>query len=164
MTAARELLNSGYDKIDIFEASDRVGGRDYSVQIQDNMNSVAELGAMRLPFFPTPQTPNSAMGYYANAFDLTTQPFPDPGVVTTGIYANDGFGPTATAPYPDPKTLIWTAGTAPPPDDTLATIYTRWQNFADLAKKKFRSCYVNYAMDYLKLDTKFQPTPPTATD
>ena len=147
MTAARELFRSGYTNIDIFEATDRVGGRDYSVLPtnagkSDEINSVFELGAMRLPFFPDPQTPNSAMGFYAGSHGITTQAFPGPGVVTTGIYVHDGFGPNASQPSPDPETLIWERGSGAPPTQELAAIYQSWSAFANLVKQQLLSVYV----------------------
>src|SRR5262245_35212462 len=35
LVAARELFRSGYTNIDIYEASDRIGGRNYSIPAQD---------------------------------------------------------------------------------------------------------------------------------
>src|SRR5882724_11552586 len=67
LTAARELYRSGYTNIDLFEATDRLGGRTYSVPAQ-GQQSCYELGAMRLPFFNTTDDlpgNNSALAWYA---------------------------------------------------------------------------------------------------
>jgi len=57
LTAARELFRSGYTNIDIFEASDRIGGRTWSIPAPDR-NTTFEMGAMRMPFFDGPGSQN----------------------------------------------------------------------------------------------------------
>ena len=156
LTAARELFRSGYTNIDIFEATDRVGGRDYSVELTNISsvpapNSVFELGAMRLPFFPDPQTPNSAMGFYAGSYGITTQNFPDPGLVKTGIYVHDGLGPDTTTPFSEPKAIIWEGGGTPPPTMVLENIYKSWTTFANMTKEKLSSAYVKDDDSWVKL-------------
>ena len=146
VTSARELFRSGYTNIDIYEATDRIGGRDYSAETMGRYQylppkSVYELGAMRFPFFPDPTAPNSAMGFYAGSYGITTQNFPDPGVVTTGIYSNDGYGPDTSKPYPNPTMLIWEAGTQPP-DPFLLDIFNKWEAFSNLVKGVFSPAYV----------------------
>lgn len=145
MTVARELFRSDYADIDIFESTDRIGGRNYSTlpqNVEGEYNSVFELGAMRLPFFPDPQTPNSAMGFYADLYGITTQNFPDPGVVTTGIYVNNGLGPDMSKPFAAPEMLIWQNGEKAPPTDTLSAIYENWVTFANMVKQELSSVYV----------------------
>jgi tryptophan 2-monooxygenase len=64
LTAARELFRSGFANIDIFEADRRLGGRIYSIPVA-GQRTVYEMGAMRMPFFDTPDKLNSVLGYYA---------------------------------------------------------------------------------------------------
>jgi tryptophan 2-monooxygenase len=100
LTAARELFRCGYTNIDIFEASDRIGGRNYSIPAPDRLTTY-EMGAMRMPFFTQPGAQNCVLDYYRNLFGITTQPFPDPGsaaTASTGIYINDGRGPDRDEP------------------------------------------------------------------
>ena len=156
MTAARELFRSGYVNIDIFEATDRVGGRDYSVEPSSGGvptgNTAFELGAMRFPFFPDPTTPNSAMGYYAGAYEVATQDFPDPGLVTTGIYINDGLGPDPVKnPSSPPEVIIWEGGSGAPPNETLAAIYNTWGTFANLVKEELSSEYIKDGDSWVQL-------------
>ena len=106
---------------------------------------------MRLPFFPNPQTPNSAMGFYAEFYEITTQDFPDPGLVKTGIYVHDGLGPDPSMPFPKPETIIWEGGGTPPPTTVLENIYTRWTTFANMAKEELSSVYVKSDGSWVKL-------------
>lgn len=154
MTVARELFRCGYVDIDIFESTDRIGGRNYSISpqnVEGEYNSVFELGAMRLPFFPDPQTPNSAMGFYADLHGIATQNFPDPGVVTTGIYTNNGLGPDLSKPFATPETIIWQNGEKIPPNDTLAAIYQKWVAFANIVKQELSAVYVTDDDSWVKL-------------
>jgi monoamine oxidase len=92
LTAARELFRCGYTNIDIYEASGRIGGRNYSIPAPDRLTTY-EMGAMRMPFFTQPGAQNCVLDYYRNLFGITTQPFPDAGsaaTASTGIYINDG--------------------------------------------------------------------------
>jgi tryptophan 2-monooxygenase len=116
LTAARELFRSGYTSIDLYESTNRLGGRNYSVPAP-GQHTVFELGAMRLPYFSAPGSGNCVLDYYTKEFSVTTQPFPDPGspVANTGIYLNDGYGPAPSAGT-TPELLLWeTQGVTPPP-------------------------------------------------
>ena len=119
MTTARELLRCGFD-VTIFEASDRIGGRLYTIP-NPNGDSQAgmEMGAMRMPFFAQPGANNSILGYYLNAEagingnSAILTPFPNPGAADggTGIYINGGYGPNLEE---DKPTLIsWPKGETP---------------------------------------------------
>ncbi|HEX8646424.1 MAG TPA: NAD(P)/FAD-dependent oxidoreductase [Thermoleophilaceae bacterium] len=82
MCAAYELLRAGL-RPTVFEASDRIGGRNWSQQFTDGgapSGVVAELGAMRVP------VENKVFYRYFDQFDLTKAPFPDPGLVPTQLY------------------------------------------------------------------------------
>ncbi|MEZ2277699.1 MAG: FAD-dependent oxidoreductase [Microcoleus sp.] len=79
LTAARELFRCGYTTIDLYEASDRIGGRTYSIPLnnpQTDSHTVFEMGAMRIPYFTDPGSGNSVMDYYSSLFQISTQPFP----------------------------------------------------------------------------------------
>jgi tryptophan 2-monooxygenase len=142
LTAARELYRSGYANIDIYEATNRLGGRTFSVPA-NGQQTCFELGAMRLPFFNTDPNVlpgnNSALAWYTTEYGISFQPFPDPGssVANTGIYLNDGFGPVhVPAPGQKPELLLWiTQGLNPPPPPptaALQAIYDRWNAFATM--------------------------------
>ncbi len=142
LTAARELFRCGYHQIDIFEASDRLTGRLYSRPVKGQYTTF-EMGAMRIPFFDTGTELASAMGYYVKEFELTYQPFPDPGgdVADTGIYINDGLGPDPLVSSGRPELLIWKAGAPEPPTDILKIVNKKWSDFASLVLSKVKPVY-----------------------
>lgn len=135
LTAARELFRCGYTAIDLYEASDRIGGRTYSIPLntpQTDSHTVFEMGAMRIPYFTAPGSGNSVMDYYSSLFQITTQPFPDPGskVADTGIFLNNGYGPDGNDPYSQPTLDIWRAGEPEPPAPLLRLVSQKWSAFA----------------------------------
>ncbi len=155
LAAARELFRSGYTNLDIYEASDRLGGRNWSIVSPDGWTTY-EMGAMRMPFFwpddpkkpPSfgPASRNAVLDYYCTLFGITTQDFPDPGAgsapVTTGIYISDGFGPDPQHPYPQPTMLLWAPNTPPPdPSGVLAGILAKWTHFAKMITDQCRGVY-----------------------
>ena len=119
MTVARELHRCGFE-VTIYEASERIGGRLYTI---DNPNGDTqagmEMGAMRMPFFSEPGAKNSVLGYYLNyeaghrENGALLNPFPNPGAAPggTGIYINRGQGPNLE--YPTPTLIPWPSGQAP---------------------------------------------------
>jgi len=121
MTVARELHRCGFD-VTIYEASNRIGGRLYTI---DNPNGDTqagmEMGAMRMPFFDQPGKHNSILGYYLN-YETTLSAtnhqaelsaFPNPGAAKggTGIYINQGHGPNLE--YTSPTLIPWPEGGNP---------------------------------------------------
>jgi tryptophan 2-monooxygenase len=132
LTAARELFRSGYTDIHIYEASDRIGGRTWSIKA-DGQDTAFEMGAMRMPFFSAPGSKNSVLDFYRGQFGIATQPFPNPGsnvVKTTGIYLNEGYGPNPDpANPPEPQMLLWEGG-GEPPSAALQEVYKIWTDFA----------------------------------
>lgn len=98
--AARLLLEAGVIP-DIYEASDRIGGRLYSKHFHDKegneVEAFAELGAMRMP--------KSSKIFFnlAKKFGLDSNiPFPDPGLVDTLLYyQNESFEWKAKQLVPD---------------------------------------------------------------
>jgi tryptophan 2-monooxygenase len=145
LTAARELFRCGFTAIDLYEASDRIGGRTYSIPVNtlNNSHTVFEMGAMRIPFFTAPGSGNSVMDYYSSQFQIATQPFPDPGskVADTGIFLNNGYGPDPAAPYPKPTLDIWKAGAPEPPNPLLQQIYQKWSAFATQVRTECQKRY-----------------------
>lgn len=151
LVAARELFRCGVTNIDVYEASDRLGGRNWSIPAPGQYTSF-EMGAMRMPFFwpagsnPPNYGPGSqscVLDYYCALFNVTTQDFPDPGseaVTSTGIYMNDGRGPDDQGP---PSLLIWSSpdGQQPPPSPVLARIYACWENFASMVTTASAEAY-----------------------
>jgi tryptophan 2-monooxygenase len=82
MVAAYELFRAGLQPV-IFEATDRIGGRNYSKYFMDRdrpSNVIAEMGAMRVP------VSNKVFYHYADAFGFKYSSFPDPGKVPTVLY------------------------------------------------------------------------------
>ncbi len=140
MTVARELFRSGFGNITIFEATDRIGGRGYTVMPErwdgKDPNSVTpyEYGAMRIPFF-TPETGwaadfgNSVMKYFVDDYLVQNQPFPDPGTqnMLTGIYMNEGYGPVVDR-NKFVGMLNWfpTSQNPKPPTAALQSVYDAW--------------------------------------
>jgi tryptophan 2-monooxygenase len=140
LTAARELFRCGYTAIDIFEATDRLGGRLYSKPVA-GQHTTFELGAMRLPLFEQAGQPVSVLGYYRDSFELTSQSFPNPGYVDrTGIYVHEGYGADIDRPLGRPTLLCWTRGSAPP-DPLLAAAASKWRHFEDLVTAEFAARY-----------------------
>jgi tryptophan 2-monooxygenase len=128
MTAARELFRCGY-KVTMYEASDRICGRHYTVPVPGHTTAF-ELGAMRFPFFSAPGAKNSVFEYYLSTEgDALLAPFPNPGAApgNTGIYMNQGFGPNNEF-YPERKMIVWPPN-VPPPDPQLAPIYKLVNDF-----------------------------------
>jgi tryptophan 2-monooxygenase len=89
LTAAHELFRCGVTHIDIYEASGNLGGRLRSQPV-DGQHTVFELGAMRFPMFPQTGGPAAAVAHYAEAFGVTSQPFPSAGDadVSFGAYSD----------------------------------------------------------------------------
>lgn len=100
MVAAYELFRAGLNPV-IFEATDRIGGRNYSQPFggEAGRNApLAEMGAMRVP------PACKVFYYYANLLKLPFSTFPDPGkVLTTLYYENQRYtwqqGQTAPGPF-----------------------------------------------------------------
>lgn len=136
LVAARELFRCGYTNIDIYEASDRIGGRTYSVRL-DNQHTTMEMGAMRMPFFNPGgdgnKTKNCVLDFYRGIFSITTEDFPNPGGDTadTGIWINGGRGPDLNKPLPNPSLLMWKKQDNRPPTDTLKGVHAKWASFAE---------------------------------
>jgi tryptophan 2-monooxygenase len=88
LTAAHELFRCGVTNLDIYEASERVGGRLRSQPV-DGQHTVFELGAMRIPMFTQPTGPAAASAQYMQRFDLSSQPFPtaDAADVSFGVFS-----------------------------------------------------------------------------
>jgi tryptophan 2-monooxygenase len=131
LVAARELFRCGYTKIDIYEASERIGGRTYSVRV-DGQHTTMELGAMRIPFFEGTGSQNCVLDFYRKLFSITTEDFPNPGTASadTGIWINGGHGPDA-APFGNPKLILWKKDDKSPPNPALEDVHRKWTRFAD---------------------------------
>lgn len=131
LTAARELFRCGVTQIDIYEASERIAGRNYSQPVP-GQETVFEMGAMRMPFFRTPGEERCVLDYYRGLFGIRTSPFPNPhaeSIVNTGIWVNDGYGPDPGNPFPEPTLLTWKSTEKMPPDPLLKGIQEKWEAF-----------------------------------
>ncbi|WP_333092968.1 MULTISPECIES: FAD-dependent oxidoreductase [unclassified Microcoleus] len=141
LTVARELFRCGFKNIDIYEASGRIGGRLWSIPA-DGQHTTFEMGAMRMPFFPSPGSGNSLLDYYCSLYSLRTQHFPNPGSphANTGIYVNEGY-----RPIPDmtlqPRMDIWEKERQKPPHEALQRVYDKWSHFAELVQSNTKHAY-----------------------
>lgn len=103
IVAAYELFRAGLNPV-IFEATDRIGGRNYSEPFGANPGrnaALAELGAMRVP--PSCKV----FYYYANLLKMKFSTFPDPGKVpTTLYYENQKYTWQPGKPAPGPFAQI----------------------------------------------------------
>jgi tryptophan 2-monooxygenase len=164
LTAARELYRAGYQNIDLYESSARIGGRTYTETCDvPGDRTPFEMGAMRLPFFSPfldestpesgiaqhegdggPGSQNSVTDYFCTEFGIATEAFPNPGEVSTGIYVNRGYGP---APKTDDDrkekaTLIHSGpGTSQGSNQQLADIHSRWKEFTAKFQRVCRHDY-----------------------
>ena len=137
LVAARELFRCGYTNLDIYEASPRIGGRTYSVRL-DNQHTTMEMGAMRMPFFDRVDSKNCVLDFYRKLFKIKTQTFPNPGAETadTGVWVNGGYGPDMTKPLNQPTLLMWKKEDKKPPTTTLQAVFVKWDRFATLFKQE----------------------------
>src|SRR5579871_5314038 len=142
LVAARELFRSGYRNIEIFEASDRIGGRLYSEPIPGQRHTVYELGAMRLPFFSSPGSNNCVLDYYASHFHIATDSFPNPGgdKIRTGIYFNAGFGPEGPLPNQESRMVIWDGKLDGLPEP-YRSVNKKWKSFQQKFDRIAREFY-----------------------
>ncbi len=146
LLSARELFRSGFQAIDMFESTDRIGGRTYSIPMKDQ-HTTFEMGAMRMPFFSEPKNGQSLLAYLTQEFNIHSQDFPNPGspVANTGIYMNNGYGPDTDNPFEKPQLIRWeTKGQQappPPPNKKLKAVYKLWEHFKDLFVKEAGRLY-----------------------
>jgi tryptophan 2-monooxygenase len=82
IVAAYELFRAGFNPV-LFEATSRIGGRNYSRPFAGVSGAFAELGAMRVP--PSCK----AFFHYADLLNFQYTEFPDPGKVPTTLFYND---------------------------------------------------------------------------
>lgn len=120
IVAAYELFRAGLNPV-IFEATNRIGGRNYSLPFGGDTGknaAIAEMGAMRVP--PSCKVFSY---YYEQVLKLKFSAFPDPGkVLTTLYYQNQPYTWLPSGNPDDP---------APPPPGPFAQIATDFGNFAD---------------------------------
>jgi monoamine oxidase len=129
MAAARELYRAGYD-VTIYEASNRIGGRHWTVPAAGQVTGM-ELGAMRFPFFASPGAENSLFEYYLSTeAGAELLPFPNPGAApdNTGIYMSQGYGPNDEF-YPNRQMIIWPNDGQGPNDPYLLPVYNLVNDF-----------------------------------
>jgi len=163
LAAARELYRAGY-KVTVFEASDRIGGRLYTKKIASNATSSnhdtqGELGAMRMPFFgggsstsDAQNSKNCLLSYYLNYDQSKTanpnypicllSQFPNPGQASggTGIYINEGYGPSGTTAG-NQKLIAWPKDRKPE-NAELQVVLAKVDDFIKKATTQFSSTYV----------------------
>ena len=114
LTACRELVNCGFKNIDLYEATDRIGGRHVSIPALASASlTTYEMGAMRFPLF----NDISLCKHYLDLFDITHCPFPNPlsEYATTGVFWNGQYyehdpklgDKNETPPFIETITLKW---------------------------------------------------------
>jgi monoamine oxidase len=109
LLAGLELLRAGHYPV-IFEASERVGGRLFTVREFDDPAVYAEMGSMRVP--PVHRT----LMHYLNLFGIKTRKFPNPNNVKTCYYVNGKkeFGsPDQQVPWVSHLYAKWDAAIRP---------------------------------------------------
>jgi len=79
LLAGMELLKAGHYPV-IFESSDRIGGRLFTIREFEDPNVYAEMGSMRVP--PVHET----LMHYLNTFGIATRAFPNPNSIKTCYY------------------------------------------------------------------------------
>ncbi|MGD2182679.1 FAD-dependent oxidoreductase [Lusitaniella coriacea] len=109
LVAAYELLKIGAKPV-VFEATDRIGGRAYSLKFK-NSNAIAEMGSMRFP--PS----GKLLFHYFDLFELEAGgQFPDPGQVLTKLYYEN-------------EIINWLKGETAPENLDFKRIGVDWQKF-----------------------------------
>jgi len=109
LLAGMELLKAGHYPV-IFEASERIGGRLYTVREFDDPHVYAEMGSMRVP--PVHRT----LMHYLDLFGIRTRRFPNPNNIKTCYYINGKkeFGsPDNQLPWVQSLLTRWEAAIAP---------------------------------------------------
>ena len=109
LLAAMELLRAGHYPV-VFEASERIGGRLYTVREFDDPKVYAEMGSMRVP--PVHRT----LMHYLDLFNIPTRRFPNPNNVKTCYYINGKkeFGsPDNQLPWVEALLNRWEAAILP---------------------------------------------------
>lgn len=162
LTAARELLRCGYTP-KIFEATNRVGGRHYTVHNSGDSITDMEMGAMRFPFFGAPGSKNCVLDYYLTSeANCATEAFPNPGAAPggTGIYVNRGFGPKDE--FSSPTLISWPKSERapnPPQDPNLKVVYTKVTNFVGFFSGIVGKLYVdadNWPSTWQKISNNYE--------
>lgn len=123
LCAAYELLRTGLQPV-VFEATGRIGGRNWSKYFPGQAAAFAEMGAMRVP-------PENKLFYrYVDEFGLTMGDFPDPGLVPTVIYYQN-------------QAFSWDGGDPPGP---FAAIKQDWLDFVGPLTTPLNTGYANNDM------------------
>lgn len=148
LLAARELIKAGCKKLHIYEASERIGGRTYSIKVKAQKKTTYELGAMRIPFFfidEEQKKHNSVLGHLTELFEIEYRNFPAPGSdkCYTGVFINDGFGPDNE--FDKPTLIKWRKGEKIEPSNVKRTnlwkVMNQWDAFASTFKNFAESKY-----------------------
>jgi monoamine oxidase len=152
LLAARELVKAGCGEIDIYEASERIGGRTYSVKAK-GQRTTYELGAMRIPFFDTLEggnvdhdgkflgSKNCILDYLREIFDISIMDFPVPGSDNcyTGLYLRDSElseKPNDIHIFKKGRQVDGGSSTG-----NLEEIIKRWENFSKTFRETVREKY-----------------------
>lgn len=124
MVAAFEALRMGLSPV-VFEASDRIGGRNWS-EPTSIPNAFVEMGAMRFP--PS----GKVFSFYAfDWFQLQTGTFPDPGKVLTTLYYEN-------------QVLTWEP--EQPPPGQFVQLQTDWDTFIGSFVNQINQAYASGGM------------------
>ncbi len=146
MTVARELLRCGYN-VTVYEATDRIGGRLYTVENPaDEANTGMEMGAMRFPFFSEPGDQNCLLEYYMlyeagfYGHKALYDSFPNPGNAdgNTGIYINNGLGPNHD--FKVPTMIDWPKGQEVD-NETIKSVSAKTTSFVNFFVSNIKDVY-----------------------
>jgi monoamine oxidase len=105
LAAGMELLRAGHIPV-IFESSERIGGRLFTVREFEDPHVYAEMGSMRVP--PVHRT----LMHYLDLFGIKTRKFPNPNNVKTCYYVNG----------------VKAFGTPEKQVDWVQHLYTKWDD------------------------------------
>ena len=123
LVAAYELLRAGVVPV-VFEATDRIGGRNWTRGFTDRggpTNVIAEMGAMRMP------RSSRMFWHYVDLLGMQSSPFPNPGKVPTTLsHANTTYEWAAGSPPPGPFGRLQ-ADLDAFVDPLLTNIWTPWR-------------------------------------
>ena len=141
LTVARELFRSGYTNIDIFESTEK-NWRSPVLCSSRKPTRNLRVWCNAYSFFTEPGSKNSLTDFYCSDFNITTQPFPNPGssVCDTGIFINGGLG---VVPENNrvPKMDIWKKEDEKPPEELLKKVHAKWGHFAEMVQKTCAPLY-----------------------
>lgn len=157
LLAARELIRAGCKEIDIYEASNRIGGRTYSIKAK-GQETCYEMGAMRVPFFKEPRSENCVLDYFREFFNIECIDFPAPGSdkCFTAAYLNDGSG--TKREFKKASLITWKRSSEKDADEYIKRLEI-YKNSSETTKEIFKEKFL--LAEQKKINENFKENPPT---